>query len=399
MIVRSGLLLVTVLCGLISACGGGGGNTSAAAQLPITLPAHFPLPSIPADNPLTTEKIALGHRLFYDQRLSINAAGSCASCHEQRHAFTDGLARSVGPTGDVHLRNAMSLTNVVYNARQNWANPTLTDLRQQALAVMFNEDTIELGWSNNEEQILDRLRVDADYPDLFAAAYPDEQAPITVNNVARALASFAASLISANAPFDQVQSGQRESLSAAAQRGSDLFFSERLECFHCHGGFNFSQSVQHDGSVIETIEFKNNGLYNIIGPAPGLPLNRGNYPAGNHGLYEFTENPSDMGKFRAPTLRNIELTAPYMHDGSIATLREVIVEHYARGGRLIEDGPDAGDGAQSPYADPLMIGFQISDREVDDLLAFLHALTDWSFVCDPQLADPFGNIPMHQSCP
>ena len=106
-----------------------------------------------------------------------------------------------------------------------------------------------------------------------------------------------------------------------------------------------------------------------------------------------------MGKFRAPTLRNIELTAPYMHDGSIATLREVIVEHYARGGRLIEDGPDAGDGAQSPYADPLMIGFQISDREVDDLLAFLHALTDWSFVCDPQLADPFGNIPMHQSCP
>lgn len=391
------VLFLGMLCGLISACGGGGGNAP-AADLPIAIPAHFPLPDIPDDNPLTREKIQLGRRLFYDQRLSINQAGSCASCHEQRHAFTDGLARAVGPTGDVHLRNAMSLTNAVYNARQNWANPSLTDLRQQALAVMFNEDTIELGWSNHEDEILDRLRFDADYPALFAAAYPESSAAITVNNVARALASFTASLISGNSAFDRAQGDPSQPLSAAAQRGSDLFFSERLECFHCHGGFNFAQSVQHDGSVIETIEFKNNGLYNIIGPGPGLPLNRGNYPSGNHGLYEFTGNPNDMGKFRAPTLRNIALTAPYMHDGSIASLREVIVDHYARGGRVIEQGPNAGDGAQSPYADPLMIGFEISSSEVDDLLAFLNALTDWQFVCNPDLADPFGNIPMHTRC-
>lgn len=394
------MLVTAAFCGLISACGGGGGGNAPAATLPITIPAHFPVPDIPDDNPLTEAKIALGHRLFYDQRLSINQAGSCATCHEQRRAFTDGLARSVGPTGDVHLRNAMSLTNAVYNARQNWANPTLTDLRQQALAVMFNEDTIELGWSNNEEQILERLRLDADYPTLFSEAYPNDADPVSTDNVARALASFAATLISGDSAFDRAQAGPRaEPLSASAQRGSDLFFSERLECFHCHGGFNFAQSVQHDGSVIETIEFKNNGLYNIIGPGAGLPLPRGNYPAGNQGLYEFTENPSDMGKFRAPTLRNIALTAPYMHDGSIATLRDVIVDHYARGGRLIEDGPNAGDGAQSPYADPLMIGFEISETEVDDLLAFLHSLTDWTFVCDPTLADPFGNIPMHESCP
>ena len=395
---RSRLLFGVIFCGLISACGGGGDNAP-AADLPIAIPDHFPIPDIPADNPLTTQKIDLGHRLFYDQRLSINEGGSCASCHEQRHAFTDGLARAVGPTGDVHLRNAMSLTNAVYNARQNWANPTLADLRQQALAVMFNEDTIELGWSNNEEEILDRLRFDPDYPALFEAAYPDDTTPITVNNVARALASFTAALISGDSAFDKAQASRdAQPMSAAAQRGSDLFFSERLECFHCHGGFNFAQSVQHDGSIIETIEFKNNGLYNIIGPGPGLPLNRGNYPAGNQGLYEFTGNATDMGKFRAPTLRNIELTAPYMHDGSIATLREVIVDHYARGGRLIEDGAHAGDGAQSPYADPLMIGFEISDNEVDDLLAFLHALTDWTFVCNPALADPFGNIPMHARC-
>jgi cytochrome c peroxidase len=124
-------------------------------------------------------------------------------------------------------------------------------------------------------------------------------------------------------------------MSEAARRGQELFFSERMECFHCHGGFNFSQAVNHAGTTLAQAEFHNNGLYNIGGT--------GDYPLDNRGLWEFTQRPADMGRFRAPTLRNIELTAPYMHDGSIATLEEVL-DHYSRGGRLIAAGPLAGDG-------------------------------------------------------
>ena len=120
----------------------------------------------------------------------------------------------------------------------------------------------------------------------------------------------------------------------SAKRGLDLFFSEELECFHCHGGFNFSQSTIHQGKAFTEIEFHNTGLYNIDG--------QGAYPADNTGINEITLRPEDMGRFRAPTLRNVALTAPYMHDGSIETLREVIVDHYAVGGRTIKSGPNTG---------------------------------------------------------
>jgi cytochrome c peroxidase len=344
------------------------------------------------------EKVALGRHLFYDRRMSINEAASCASCHEQRKAFTDARKTSTGPTGGVHPRNAMSLTNVVYNARQNWANPTLRTLRDQALAVMFADDPVELGWADHEDEILARFARDSLYQELFAQAYPEQDDPYTVNNVASATAAFVATLISGRSALDQANNGTG-TVPESVRRGEALFFSERLECFHCHGAFNFAQSVQHDGTILETVEFKNNGLYNIAGPGPGLPLDNGNYPAGNQGLYEFTEEPTDMGRFRAPTLRNIELTAPYMHDGSIATLEEVVSEHYARAGRRITTGPHAGDGSQSPFKDPLLQGFVLSEQELSDLMSFFGALTDWDFVCNPEFADPFGNIPMHEQCP
>nr|MBV6629717.1 di-heme enzyme [Oceanococcus sp. HetDA_MAG_MS8] len=397
---KTPLLAVMVSLALLG-CGGGGGsaapNNTATTPLTLKLPTGFPQPRT-ADNPLTVEKVALGRHLFYDRRMSINEAGSCASCHEQRKAFSDGRQTSTGPTGGVHPRNAMSLTNVVYNARQNWANPTLSTLREQALAVMFADDPVELGWADNEAQILARFARDPLYQELFAKAYPDQEDPYTVNNVASATAAFVATLISGASALDQANNGSG-SVSESVRRGEALFFSERLECFHCHGAFNFAQSVQHDGTILETIEFKNNGLYNIAGPGPGLPLSNGNYPAGNQGLYEFTQDASDMGRFRAPTLRNIELTGPYMHDGSIATLEDVITEHYARAGRRIETGPEQGDGAQSPWKDPLLQGFVLSEQELDDLLNFFSALTDWDFVCNPEFADPFGNIPMHDQCP
>src|SRR5690606_2793154 len=162
---------------------------------------------------------------------------------------------------------------------------------------------------------------DARYPGMFAAAFPADAEPITIANVVRALACFERSIISARSPYDRWRyGGDDEALSESAKRGMALFFSERLECSHCHGGFNFTDSVAHDGQPLPESGFHNNGLYNVDG--------RGGYPETNRGLYDHTGQARDMGRFRAPTLRNIELTAPYMHDGSLATLDDVL-DHYA----------------------------------------------------------------------
>ncbi len=395
----AGVLLLSALLTL-TACGGGDGDGSdtTTPQPPTTdagyawsLPAGFPTPKESADNPMSAAKVELGRHLFYDLRLSVNQTTACASCHLPERAFTDGRVTAIGATGEVHPRNAMSLTNVVYNATLNWANPVLSMLHAQALIPMFGEFPIELGWSDHEAEILDRLRRDGQYVQLFAAAWPGEADPFNADRVAKAIAAFEATLISGNSAYDQsTLQGKWDAMSPAARRGQELFFSERMECFHCHGGFNFSQSVSHAGTTISQTDFFNNGLYNIGGT--------GDYPLDNRGLWEFTQQPADMGRFRPPTLRNIELTAPYMHDGSIATLDEVL-DHYARGGRLISSGPFAGDGAKSPYKSELIVPFILNAQEKQDLIAFLNSLTDWEFICDPRFADPFGNFPRHARCP
>ncbi len=386
-----GLLLAAV------GCGGGGGGDDEATPPPTTssgfswsLPQGFPTPKESADNPLSTAKVELGRHLFFDLRMSINQTMACASCHQPARAFTDGRPTSVGATGEAHPRNAMSLTNVVYNATFNWANPGLATLHAQALIPIFGEFPLELGWSDHETEILDRFRHDAIYQKLFADAYPGETDPFDADRVAKAIAAFESILISGNSPHDQAtRQGNRNAISDAARRGQELFFSERMECFHCHGGFNFSQAVNHAGTTLAQSEFHNNGLYNIGGT--------GDYPLDNRGLWEFTQRPADMGRFRAPTLRNIELTAPYMHDGSIATLEEVL-DHYSRGGRLIEAGPLAGDGAKSPFKSELIVGFSLTAQEKQDVIAFFQSLTDWEFLCDPRFADPFGNFPPPPRC-
>ncbi|ALG66944.1 methanobactin export MATE transporter MbnM [Beggiatoa leptomitoformis] len=383
------------------ACGGGSDGTSSTDTTtvePITvtpfvwqLPTGFPTPKIPADNPISNAKVDLGRYLFYDRRLSINETISCASCHEQNKAFTDGKKTNVGALGEAHPRNSMSLTNVAYNSAFNWANPLLTTLHQQALVPMFAEFPVELGWSDKEGEILARLQEDALYKSKFVAAFPEETEPFTTGNVAKAIASFVSTLISGNSPYDkQIYQNQTTALSDAAKRGMELFFSERLECFHCHGGFNFTQSTNHTQSVFVELEFHNNGLYNIGGT--------GAYPENGRGLWELTFKAEDMGRFRAPTLRNIELTAPYMHDGSIASLNEVI-DHYARGGRKIETGEYAGDGALNPYRSELLVGFVLSNSEREDLISYLKSLTDWTFICDTRFSDPFGNVARNSQCP
>ncbi len=354
------------------------GCSSAPEVVQLDLPEGFPAFDVPEANPLTAEKVTLGRHLFYDTRLSGNGEQSCASCHEQQRAFTDGRPLALGSTGVVHPRNSSALVNVAYNATQTWANPELVTLEQQILVPIFSDAPIELGAT---DAALDAWQADDMMSSLFADAFPDDAQPVGWDQTVDALASFSRTLISGNSTFDQyTYQGDRTVLTDAEKRGMVLFYSEKLECHHCHGGFNFSEATTHDGAPFDAERYHNTGLYNIDG--------EGGYPLDNTGLYEFTLDPNDMGRFRPPTLRNVAVTAPYMHDGSIDTLEEVI-RHYERGGRLIEEGPYAGDGSKSPLKSGLVPGFSLTDEERMDLIAFLNSLTDEDFLNDPQFSNPF----------
>ena len=346
------------------------------------LPPGFPEPKVPVENPMTAEKAELGRHLFYDKRLSLNGTQSCASCHEQALAFTDGKANAIGSTGVVNRRSSMSLTNAAYNSAQTWANPILKTLEAQVAVPLLGDDPVELGFSGRDAELIERLEDEPRYRTLFAAAFPEEEQPINLYLLARAVASFERLLISGDSPYDRYASGEDPSaISESAARGGQLFFGERFECHHCHGSFAFSNSVTWAGKTIDQLSYQNDALYNLDG--------EGAYPVRDQGLFEITQRPEDMGKFRPPTLRNVAVTAPYMHDGSIATLREVIEEHYARGGRLVKSGDDAGDGSTSPRKAAFVSGFAISEQEVADLVAFLESLTDEGFLTDPRLSDPW----------
>lgn len=344
------------------------------------LPEGFPVPRVPDDNPMSAVKVEIGRRLFYDRRLSGNQTFSCASCHLQSHAFADALPTAVGSTGEHHARNSMSLVNVAYSPALTWANPNLPSLEQQALVPMFGETPVELGLSGMEDVLIDRLMADTTYRTLFPQAFPSLVGRPTLALITRAIAAFERTLISADSPYDRFRRGDSTALSPSARRGEALFFSEQLECFHCHGGFNLTNTVDYVGKGFVEVEFHNTGLYNIGG--------KGAYPADNTGVFEHTARREDMGRFKAPTLRNIALTAPYMHDGSIATL-DGVLDHYAAGGRTVDGGPDAGVGADNPYKSEFVKGFTLTPSERADVLAFLNSLTDSAFIADPRFADPF----------
>jgi cytochrome c peroxidase len=344
------------------------------------LPVGFPEPHVPADNPMSADKVELGRHLFYDERLSHNETMACASCHEQARAFTDGKATGEGSTGHPLPRGSMSLANVGYLSIYTWANPKLADLEAQALVPIFADFPLELGAQQDTPAILRRFADDPGYQALFAAAFPEDDDPFTITRIVQAISCFERTMISGDAPYDRyVQTGDESAMSPAARRGMALFFSERAECYHCHAGPNFSTSFRSATTEAGPPDFQNNGLYDLDGA--------GAYPAGNGGLYEFTGDPRDQGKFRVPTLRNIALTAPYMHDGSLTTLAEV-VDHYAAGGRLVTGGPLAGDGRQNPNKSPLVRPFEITPEERDDLVAFLESLTDEGFLTDERFAAP-----------
>ncbi len=363
-----------------------------AAQRPVgdgwtwQLPPGFPPPLVPADNPMSPAKVELGRHLFYDPRMSGNGTQSCASCHEQARAFTDGRGRSVGSTGQMHARGSMSLVNVAYASALTWANPSMTSLEQQALVPMYGDHPIELGLDRSDRW-LDVIGRDPVYQRLVRDAFGGE--PISRTNAVNAIACFERSIVSARSPYDRYHVERDDSaVSEAAKRGEVLFHSRPLSCFMCHGGLHFSNAMgpgERRGPSELAVEFHNTGLYNLAGLL--------SYPEDNTGIYETTHDARDVGKFKAPTLRNVAVTAPYMHDGSVATLEDAI-DHYAAGGRTIADGPYRGTGRDNPNKSPSIHGFTLTTEQRADLVAFLRSLTDEAVLHDPRFANPW--TPAHR---
>jgi cytochrome c peroxidase len=378
---RRAIPIAALLVGL--GCDAREPDEEAALRELLGVPDHFVTPAIPAGNPPTAEKIALGRHLFYDRRLSANQTQSCADCHLQALAFADGLVTPTGSTGTLLERNSQGLTNVAYLASLTWANDGLIELEQQIHIPLTADAPIELGVTDGvRDEVLARFEQDPEYAAMFAAAFPELDGEITLDHVVFALASFLRTMISGDSPYDRFLNGDDAALTEQQKLGMSLFDGERFECFHCHGGIDFTAAYRSSRREPANLSFVffNNGLYDVDG--------EGSYPAHDQGLYDLTFDPDDRGRFRPPSLRNVALTGPYMHDGSIATLREV-VEHYAAGGRLITAGPNAGDGRLSPLKSGLVRGFEASDAEIDAVVAFLESLTDERFVTNPALSNPF----------
>jgi cytochrome c peroxidase len=258
----------------------------------------------------------------------------------------------------------MSLVNVAYNAAFTWSDPRVQSLEAQMRRPLFNEHPVEMGLTGNAQAAVLKLSGDAAYREMFAAAFPGDAAPLSMDHIIKAIAAFERSLISGRSPFDRyVFDDDQTALSDAAKRGMALFYSTRAGCAQCHSGLNFSGPLIYEGHVAAAA-YANNGLFDMDG--------HGRYPANDRGLMAITRRAADMGKFRVPTLRNVALTAPYMHDGSLATLADVIA-HYARGGRMTR--------RQDSRIRPLLL----SQAERVDLVAFLESLTDREFLDDPRL--------------
>ena len=323
------------------------------------LPNGFPRPAIPADNPMNVVKVELGRYLFYDGRISVNGKESCGTCHRQELAFTDGRSRAQGTTGQLHPRGSMSLVNVAHVPVLTWANPTITSLEAQALVPMLGEEPIELGLKGHEAAFLEAVRRDPVYQRLFPEAFPGVSDPYTIPNVTKAIAAFERSIVSMRSPYDRYRwGGDSSAISDAAKRGELLFFSsERAGCFQCHAGWNFSGA------------FFNTGV--------------STYAAPNRGLFELTRVTEDIGKFRAPSLRNVAVTAPYMHDGSLGTLEEVI-QHYAAGGKL-----------DHPNKSHVLQRLNLTDSDKHDLIEFLKSLTDEEMLHDSRWSNPWTRATAH----
>ena len=319
---------------------------SEAAHYDWHLPRGFTTPRVPADNPMSEAKVALGGRLFFEPRLSITGHYSCASCHDPTRAFSDGRRVAIGATGEALPHNAMALVNVAYNISFGWTKPQVRSLEAQMLEPMLNAHPVELGMQGREATVSADLAGDLAYARDFAAAFPGEALPVTFGNLVKAIGAFERTLISGDSPFDRyVFGGEHAALTPQAKRGMALFFSHRAGCAGCHSGFNFSGNWRD--------------------------------AQGATGRASFAENGTSQRPMRVPTLRNVALTAPYMHDGRFATLAAVL-EHYSAIGARVAGA--VADGARQHRYDPRLPRSAFSAAERGELESFLDSLTDESFV-------------------
>ncbi len=298
----------------------------------IIIPDGFPAIEFPADNAFTKERWLLGKALFYEKQLSLDSSVSCASCHSQQFGFSDNVALSKGFKQRLGNRNAPSIINVAYhpNFTREGGVPSL---EMQVLVPIQEHNE----FNNNILDIAKRLSTNQKLQNLSYLAY---NRPLDFYVIPRALATFERSLLSGNSKFDQYKKGTI-SLTEEEQKGMNLFFSDRTNCSDCHNGFNFTN-----------YQFENNGLYETY-----------NDP----GRKRLTGLDSDLSKFKVPSLRNIEVTAPYMYDGSLPDL-EAVINHYNSGGK------------QHPNKSEKIKALQLSQDEKKQVIAFLKTLTDASFL-------------------
>jgi cytochrome c peroxidase len=287
---------------------------------------------IPADNPMTVEKVELGRTLFFDKRLSQDNTIACASCHLAKFGFTDGMPVSTGIRGQKGGRSAPASFNRVFSSAQFWDGRAAT-LEDQSIGPFTNP--IEHGFANYDVMAAKMMKI-AGYRKLFKQAFGQEV--ITIDNVGKAIASFQRTVLSGNSPADRFDQGQEAgAISAEAQKGL-LLFRDKARCTKCHSGFNFTDE-----------KFHNLGI--------GWDDNKVDL-----GRYMVTKNAEELGAFKTPTLREISRSAPYMHDGRFKTL-EAVVNFYNQGG------------VKNPHQDPLVLPLELTDQEKQDLVAFLRTLT------------------------
>lgn len=313
---------------------------STVSEYELEIPKGFPKPVIPANNELTQERIDLGRLLFYDPVLSVDSTVSCGTCHKAEFGFADSAAVTPGVAGRLAMRNAPTLTNVAYNPTFLF-DGFLKTLEMQVLVPVQEHAEMDF----NIVDVANRLKRNPVYVQMSHAAYAREPDPFVIT---RALAAFERTLISGNSRFDQQVYQGKHVLSPSEKRGMKLFFVQ-LHCIECHSGFNFTNFTT-----------QNNGLYEHYADS---------------GRMRVTKLAEDRAKFKVPTLRNIALTAPYMHDGSIPTL-EGVIRHYESGGK---DHFNKNDVIQR---------FQLTRRQRKDLIHFLEALTDVDFIENPNFLPP-----------
>jgi len=336
----AGLLLVAVV-----ACHS---EKESAESYQLNVPQGFPKPPIPEKNQLTKLRIDLGRELFFDPILSRDSTVSCASCHHPEKAFSDIEALSRGVDDSLGMRNAPALVNVVYG-KSFFRDGGVPTLEQQILVPFDDHREFDL----NMLYAVERLERHPRYSKMSKEAYGRGPDPFTLT---RSLAAFERTLISGNSPYDQfTYQGKQDALTASEKRGLALFEGDKLQCRGCHAGFNFTNEL-----------YENNGLKAVYADT---------------GRARITSKPEDVGKFKVPTLRNVELTGPYMHDGSVKSLAAV-VEHYQSGG--------AGHVNQSQ----LIAGFELNEQEKRDLINFLKSLTDTSFVANKNHQHPADYSPI-----